>query len=47
MKNTMIQKQRFGIEVEMIGLSRKKAADTLGKVFGTVSSAPDNTVYHT
>ena len=28
----MLKEQRFGVEVEMTGISRKKAADVLGYV---------------
>ena len=29
----MLKEQRFGVEVEMTGISRKKAADVLAEVF--------------
>ena len=46
MKNTMIQKQRFGVEVEMTGLTRKSAAESLAKTFGTVIGHIDHSVYN-
>ena len=43
----MLKEQRFGVEVEMTGISRKKAADVLAEVFGTIAGEPDSTCYHT
>lgn len=31
----------------MTGISRKKAADVLAEVFGTIAGEPDSTCYHT
>lgn len=43
----MIKKQLFGIEVEMTGISRQKAADLVGEILGTTPSHPDRTCYKT
>ena len=43
----MLKEQRFGVEVEMTGISRKKAADVLAEVFGSIVGEPDGTCYHT
>lgn len=43
----MIKRQRFGVEVEMTGITRKKAASIIAEVLGTRASAPDGTCYHT
>ena len=43
----MLKEQRFGVEVEMTGITRKKAADVLAEVFGTATGTPDSTCYHT
>lgn len=43
----MIKKQRYGVEVEMTGITRAKAASIIAEVFGTRASLPDRTCYHT
>ena len=43
----MIKKQRYGVEVEMTGLTRAKAASIIAEVFGTRASSADGTCYHT
>lgn len=43
----MIKNQKFGVEVEMTGITRKKAADIVAEVLGTTASSPDATCYHT
>lgn len=43
----MLKKQLFGVEVEMTGITREKAAAIVAEVLGTRSSQPDNTCYHT
>lgn len=43
----MLKEQKFGVEVEMTGISRKKAADVLAEVFGAIAGEPDGTCYHT
>lgn len=43
----MLKEQRFGVEVEMTGISRKKATDVLAEVFGSIAGEPDGTCYHT
>ena len=39
--------QTFGIELEMNGILRTKAAQTLAELFGTEASFPDRSCYHT
>ena len=39
----MIKNQKFGVEVEMTGITRKKAADIVAEVLGTTASRPDST----
>lgn len=39
--------QTFGIELEMNGILRTKAAAVIAEHFGTAASDPDHTVYHT
>ncbi|MCI8792263.1 MAG: hypothetical protein HFG38_05580 [Eubacterium sp.] len=43
----MLKNQLFGVEVEMTGITRKKAADIVAKVLGSTASRPDNTCYKT
>ncbi len=43
----MLRKQLFGVEVEMTGISRQKAADLVGEILGTTPSHPDRTCYQT
>ena len=43
----MLRKQVFGVEVEMTGISRQKAADLVGEILGTTPSHPDRTCYQT
>lgn len=43
----MLKNQLFGIEVEMTGITRKKAAAIVAEVLGTTSSTPDSTCYKT
>ena len=43
----MIKKQRYGVEVEMTGITRAKAASIIAEVFGTRDSSADGTCYHT
>ena len=43
----MIKNQKFGVEVEMTGITRKKAADIVAEVLGITASRPDATCYHT
>lgn len=42
----MIKKQRYGVEVEMTGITRAKAASIIAEVFGTRASSADGTCYH-
>ena len=43
----MLKKQRFGVEIEMTGITREKAAKIVAEVLGTAPSNPDSTCYHT
>lgn len=43
----MIKKQKYGVEVEMTGITRAKAASIIAEVFGTRASSADGTCYHT
>ena len=43
----MLKNQLFGVEVEMTGITRKKAATIVANVLETTPSRPDNTCYHT
>lgn len=43
----MIKKQRYGVEVEMTGITRAKAASIIAEVFGTRASSADGSCYHT
>ena len=43
----MIKNQKFGVEVEMTGITREKAAKIVAEVLGTTPSAPDSTCYKT
>ncbi len=43
----MLKNQLFGVEVEMTGITREKAAKIVAEVLGTTPSDPDDTCYHT
>lgn len=43
----MLKNQLFGVEVEMTGITRKKAADIVAEVLGSTVSQPDSTCYRT
>lgn len=43
----MLNNQLFGVEVEMTGISRTKAAQIIAEVMGTTYSSPDTTCYKT
>lgn len=43
----MLKNQLFGVEVEMTGITRKKATDIVAEVLGVSASRPDTTCYHT
>lgn len=43
----MLKNQLFGVEVEMTGITREKAAIIVAEVLGTTPSRPDSTCYHT
>ena len=43
----MLKNQKFGVEVEMTGITREKAAAIVAEVLGTTPSRPDGTGYKT
>lgn len=43
----MLKNQLFGVEVEMTGITREKAATIVAEVLGTTASRPDSTCYQT
>lgn len=43
----MLKNQLFGVEVEMTGITREKAAAIVAEVLGTTASRPDSTCYQT
>jgi hypothetical protein len=43
----MIKKQRFGVEIEMTGITREKAAKIVAEVLGSTPTRPDRTCYET
>lgn len=43
----MLKNQLFGVEVEMTGITREKAAKIVAEVLGTTPSCPDSNCYHT
>lgn len=43
----MLKNQKFGVEVEMTGISRERAAKVVAEVLGTTPSRPDGTCYKT
>lgn len=43
----MLKKQRFGVEIEMTGITREKAAEVVAKVLNTTPSAPKGHPYYT
>ena len=43
----MLKSQKFGVEIEMTGLTRKAVASVVAETFGTIVLGPDNTVYRT
>ncbi len=43
----MLKNQLFGVEVEMTGITREKAAKIVAEVLGTTASGPDRTCYET
>lgn len=43
----MLKNQLFGVEVEMTGITREKAASIVAEILGTTSSTPDSTCYKT
>lgn len=43
----MLKNQKFGVEVEMTGISRERAAKVVAEVLGTSPSGPDSTCYET
>lgn len=43
----MLKKQKFGVEVEMTGITREKAAAIVAEVLGSTPSQPNHTCYET
>lgn len=43
----MLKNQLFGVEVEMTGITREKAAQVIAEILGSRPSAPSNGCYHT
>ena len=43
----MLKNQLFGVEVEMTGITREKAAKIVAEVLGTTPSRPDSSCYET
>lgn len=43
----MLKNQLFGVEVEMTGITREKAARLVAEVLGTIPSRPESNCYHT
>lgn len=43
----MLRNQLFGVEIEMTGITRQKAAELVGEILGTTPSLPNGTCYHT
>ncbi len=43
----MLKNQLFGVEVEMTGITREKAAKIVAEVLGSTPSSPDRNCYHT
>ena len=43
----MLKNQLFGVEVEMTGITREKAARLIAEVLGTTPSHPESNCYHT
>ncbi len=43
----MIKNQKFGVEIEMTGVTREKAAQIVSEVLGTTPSRPDSSCYKT
>lgn len=43
----MLKNQKFGVEVEMTGITRGNAAKVVAEVLGSTASRPDETVYKT
>ena len=43
----MLKNQKFGVEIEMTGITRAKAAQIVGEVLGSQPSAPSRNCYYT
>lgn len=43
----MLKKQKFGVEIEMTGITREQAANVVAKVLNSTSSEPERTCYYT
>ena len=43
----MLKNQKYGVEIEMTGISRVNAASIVAELLGTTASRPDSTCYET
>lgn len=43
----MLKNQKFGVEVEMTGITREKVAAIVAEVLSSTASQPDRTCYYT
>lgn len=43
----MLKNQKFGVEIEMTGITRAKAAQIVGEILGSQPSAPSGNCYYT
>lgn len=43
----MLKNQKFGVEIEMTGVTREEAANVVAKMLNSTASAPERTCYHT
>lgn len=43
----LLKNQKFGVEVEFTGITRKKAATAVAEILGSYAAGPDSTCYHT
>lgn len=43
----MLKRQKFGVEIEMTGITREAATKIVADVLGSTPSQPDDTCYHT
>lgn len=43
----MLKEQRFGVEIEMTGITREKAANVVAEMLNSTVQGPDSSCYHT